>query len=71
MNIVDVDLLDTLILTVGFLYWRALRAFYTISELDIPFLYTKPIGLIFVVAYIYNFGVGISSLVILLTCDNP
>lgn len=62
-------MMNVLVLTVGYLYWNALRAFYLIKQIKIPCIYSKIVLNLFLVLYIYSFCSICTSLALLLASD--
>lgn len=68
-EVVFINLLNCLNLTVGLLYWKAVRAFYKISQTPLPIMYFSFVKVIFFLLYVMNFVIISISLFMLLITD--
>lgn len=68
-EVVYVNWLNTLNLTVGFLYWKATRAYYVLSELEVPGLYRRWVKGAFFVFFCGNGAAIIIAFVFLIVLD--
>lgn len=53
-EILFINWLNTLNLTVGFLYWKAVRAYYVLSDLDIPLPFRRVVKIFFFIFFCFN-----------------
>jgi hypothetical protein len=65
-EVVFVLLLNAMLLTVGWLYWKGLNAFFIIKQMHAPCLYRNGIIYCFGASYFYLIAVAITSGVFLL-----
>lgn len=56
-------------LTVGFLYWKATRAYYVLSELDVPLLYRRSVKVLFFIFFCFNASAIIIAFIFLIVLD--
>lgn len=49
-----VNWLNCINVTVGFLYWKATRAFYVISDIKVPIFFTRGMKSLFVILFFIN-----------------
>ncbi len=68
-EIIFINLLNCLNLTIGLLYWKAVRAFFKISQKPSPIIYFGFVRWVFVGFYIINILIIIVSLAMLLITD--
>lgn len=61
-----INWLNSLNLTVGFLYWKATRAYYVLSELDVPVLYGRWMKAVFFLGFCFNGSAIIIAFVFLI-----
>lgn len=61
-----INWLNSLNLTVGFLYWKATRAYYVLSELDVPVLYGRWMKVVFFLGFCFNGSAIIIAFVFLI-----
>ena len=70
IEIVYINIMNALLGTVGFLYWKALRAYYLIAELELPRRYTRSVKAWFILIYVSSSAFITTTLIILLSCNN-
>ena len=49
-----INWLNTLNLTVGFLYWKATRAYYVLSKMNVPVLFRRWMKKVFFLTFCFN-----------------
>lgn len=68
-EVVVVELLNAVLLTVGWLYWKGLNSFYNIKQIRMPCIYKDAFRFVFAAVYSYLVAVAIAAGVMLFFCS--